>query len=284
MFDNLFISSPNGGGLAFIHNRKVYKIDNMSTTGLCIKGRHILRGIQPDILYVNNGEKEFVHSGGMFTDIHDVFVGDHSYFIAATMLNGYVEVGFDGAILREFAFPIERDAMHINSVCEWGGQLVYSAFGDFTTSREYKGKTDGRGYVGTFDGDVVIDGLSQPHTLYPIGNGGLLLCNSYAEEVVEYRAYPDINKRLRTTHHGGYTRGLLEDFGVLYVGTSGRRWSGVAGEVVALDSDDWEVLAHMQMPFREVYSIAKAGSDKETIRALAVLGGSSTFIGEMLRG
>ena len=55
-FENLLVSSPNGGGLLFIHHGQVFRLDDINTTGISLSGDKFLRGLQPQglILYEGN--------------------------------------------------------------------------------------------------------------------------------------------------------------------------------------------------------------------------------------
>lgn len=256
LFKNLMISSPNGGGLLFIHHGQVFRLDDLNTTGIDLRGREFLRGFQPEGLVYYQGNQTSECSGTSIHDIHDVMITDSSLYVVGTSANEVVQLDKNAAIVRGWTLSGDIDAKHINCFARWNERLVFSVFGDFTGHRQYKGLTAQAGFVQDLQtGERLIEALSQPHSLVPFGDH-LLLANS---ELKEVREYDGDAKLLRTKTLDGYTRGICIQGKVLYVGLSRSRnidsGSIENANLVALDLDSWEELGRIELPIAEIYSV-----------------------------
>ncbi|NUT88927.1 DUF4915 domain-containing protein [Pseudomonas corrugata] len=254
-FENLMISSPNGGGLFFIHNGQVFRLDDINTTGISLSGKKLLRGFQPKslVFYQDNLASEGLDA---IHDIHDVLIADTYLYAVGTAANEVLQLDMNTYVVHRWHFPGENDARHINCLAHWNQRIVFSAFGDFTQHRQYKGNTPQAGYVQDLHtGERLIVGLSQPHSLVPFGDK-LLLANS---ETMELREYDSSAKLLRSKTLDGYTRGICIQNNILYVGLSRSRNvdSGVIAHanLVALDAQSWVELDRMELPIAEIYSV-----------------------------
>jgi hypothetical protein len=255
-FENLMISSPNGGGLLFIHNGQVFRLDDINTTGISLNGDKFLRGFQPEGLIFYQGNQTSEDSETSINDIHDVLIVDSSLYAVGTNANEVLQLDINAAPVRRWTFPGDADAKHINCLALWNQRIVFSAFGDFTDHRQYKGHTAQAGFVQDLHtGERLIEGLSQPHSLVPLGDK-LLLANS---ETRELREYDGSAKLLRSKTLDGYTRGICIQGNILYVGLSRSRnidsSAIVNANLVALDLQSWEELGRIELPISEIYSV-----------------------------
>ena len=138
-------------------------------------------------------------------DIHDVYLDDTFIYLAGTCGNEIIKINGAGEELQRWVFHGDNDALHINCLAVWNGRVVFSAFGEFSQCRGYKGKTEKSGFVQELcTGRRVITGRSQPHSLVPVGRN-LFLANSKRKELSEYAPSGDL---IRTLTFGGYTRGI----------------------------------------------------------------------------
>ena len=257
VFSRLLVSAPNGGGLLAVANGVVHRIDETNTTGLSLSEGFLVRAIQPNSLRLYSADQTYdVALEAQLGDVHDVLrSGDH-YYVAGTLGNTVGEITTDGTVVQRWSLGGEEDSYHLNCLARWQGRIVYSAFGDFSTSRGYKAGSLGAGFVkDLFSGRTIVGGLSQPHSLTTVGEN-LVLADSEREQIVEF----DIGGRiLRSRPLGGYTRGLCCANGLIYVGLSAARHipnpEDSTASIVALDAETWEVVGRLAMPTREVYSI-----------------------------
>jgi GT2 family glycosyltransferase/2-polyprenyl-3-methyl-5-hydroxy-6-metoxy-1,4-benzoquinol methylase/glycosyltransferase involved in cell wall biosynthesis len=266
IFDRIFVSCPNGGGLFLVDHGKTIKINQFNSTGFDIKEFSVLRGLQ-DFGAVFNGEEvwETINTDGSFDDVHDVLFVHDSCYIVGTMSNAIIRLDSHGREVERWAFSDIRDSWHINCLAYWNGDVVYSAFGEFDEERGYKSNSEETGFVRTLsEGRELISGLSQPHSLTPDGDR-LVLANSGHMEIREYA--PD-GRLIRAANLGGYTRGICIGADALYVGLSCSRNIEENGRdaavIVALDRHSWEELGRLQLPSREIYAI-KHVDDSDTL-------------------
>ncbi len=278
LFDNLLISSPNGGGLFFVSDGKVFRLDSLDTTGLSADGVRVLRGIQPDKLFIyKNGVKEITQRSVAFHDIHDVFSDGEFIYLVGTSGNEIIKLNTTGEELQRWVWPGEKDALHINCLGKWNGRIVFSAFGKFKEHRGYKGKSKKSGFVQDLHtGDRLIDGLSQPHSLVPIGSN-LLLANSENQEICEYDPTGNL---IRTLVLDGYTRGICIVGNVIYVGLSCSRNIDITGvstaTVVAIDLYTWQELGRIHIPANEIYAIQTLSAGKDVVDVLATIAATTS--------
>lgn len=257
VFTNLLVSCPNNGGLFLLHEGATYKLDSLDTTGLAVRGASMLRALQPARLVRFEGvNQDAVTSEADFDDIHDVLLDDKFRYVVKTDSNEIVKLDQQGREQKRWSFPGEPDSWHLNCLAVWNGKLVFSAFGDLRSHKEYKSVSRELGFVQDLStGDKLITGLSQPHSLLAIGEK-LLLANS---EIFEIREYDRHGGLLRSKVLDGYTRGVLSRDGILFVGLSRSR-NVDAGQlahavVVALDAESWEEIGRRSLPVDEIYSI-----------------------------
>lgn len=260
--DQLIISSPNGGGLFTLRAGEISRLSISDGTGLALAPGRIWRALQADgasslAKFEESGFRRFALRDDPL-DIHDIHYIDKRLFVACTQLNCVVEYNDDLVEVDRWVFPGEPDSLHLNSLCVHKGRLLASVFGDFKTHRGYKGNTYGRGEVrDVVTGEVVISGLSQPHSLCVSGDD-LWLCNSEAGEIHIYRD----NICHRRIEVGGYVRGLAIGSEHCYVGVSLSRNVTLSkdcttggAEVVVIDISSGLASRRFRVPAKEIYDI-----------------------------
>ncbi|WP_028578103.1 glycosyltransferase [Desulfomicrobium escambiense] len=273
IFDRLLISCPNGGGFFLLHGGKLRKIDSLHCTGLDVVGASVLRGLQPRAVALSGDNTwEVASEQVLFDDIHDVLLAGESCYIVGTMGNEVIRLDSQGREIQRWTFSESDDSWHINCLAQWHGTVVYSAFGEFASTRGYKMATEGAGFVRELTGGrTLIEGLSQPHSLVPDGER-LLLANSEQKEI---REYDSEMRLLRRVVLSGYTRGICVGQDLLYVGLSCSRNiedSGLnSATVVALDRSTWEERGRIELPVREIYGIKQVADTDTLVHALGGL-------------
>ncbi|MBJ6978553.1 MULTISPECIES: glycosyltransferase [unclassified Luteimonas] len=255
----LLVSSVNGGGVFAIVDGAVERWSHVDTTGIALlpggallarqaEGRAELRWLRGrDAVRVQLVERSL--------DLHDVLWHDGRVYVVATQLNAVFEFDHAFTELRHWAQPGEEDAQHVNSCCVHQGRLLASRFGTFHAHRGYKGATRGAGEVYDVEtGEVMLRGLSQPHSLLSDGDR-VWLCDSEARTLRCYRGF----EAAGAWPLDGYVRGLAIADGVLYVGLSRSRNAepGAIAQacVVAFDLADMSELGRIELPANEVYDL-----------------------------
>ncbi|WP_434604857.1 glycoside hydrolase family 99-like domain-containing protein [Pseudomonas sp. R1-7] len=273
LFSNLFVSSPNGGGLFFLDSGVVFRLDGLSTVGLNLASNSFLRAIQPDALWVCDEQTLVLDKTAVdLADIHDVLEYDDHYYVVGTTYNEVIKFKKDGSEVERWRAPGEDDSKHLNCLAIWNNRVVYSAFGEFAEHRGYKGKSAGQGVVKDLEtGETLITGLSQPHSLVQYRDN-LLVANSEMKEICEYS---ESGVLIRSKYLKGYTRGICLSGNVIYVGLSRSRnidsLSVNTATVLALDAETWEELDRVAIPADEIYSVVSINNHKRLISTLVSL-------------
>ncbi|KGM52943.1 hypothetical protein N792_01560 [Lysobacter concretionis Ko07 = DSM 16239] len=279
VFNNLLVTSPNGGGIFFVHGGAIQKLDALDSTGLSVSGRRVLRGIQPSLVVLYQGTPMDINPTDIaFGDVHDVLIDGDSFYLVSTQGNEVVR--FDAGAIEEerWTLPGEDDAWHVNCLAKWNGRLVFSAFGEFSLHREYKGATKDQGFVQDLrSGERLITGLSQPHSLFPHGQN-LMVANSGEMALQEYAADGSL---LRSMSFDGYVRGVSVSGGCIFVGLSRSRnlpqAEAQTASLVALDAVTWDEIARLSLPTNEVYDV-HAVEAREASHVVALIAAHSSAI------
>jgi len=277
-FENLLVSSPNGGGLFFSHGGEVFCLDTMNTTGIFYRRNIFLRGFQPNDLCIYDDSVHLISGvSANFDDVHDVLWEDDHCYVVGTSGNEIIKLSRRGDELQRWVFPGDMDSWHINCLGIWSGRVVFSAFGDFREHLGYKGRSLEAGFVqDLLSGERLISGLSQPHSLVAFEDR-LFLANSEQREIIEVSADGNI---LRVKQLDGYTRGIVIIENIIYIGLSCSRNIEVEGvtsaTVVALDLETLEELGRLQIPAKEIYAIQHISDRDDLARVLAIVGSTSS--------
>ncbi|MEP6898967.1 MAG: DUF4915 domain-containing protein, partial [Rhodanobacter sp.] len=275
--DLLFISAPNGGGLFHAHRHLLMPLTNEDTTGISLSGEGIVWCVQSDggrwFREVRQGALSTASAAEGPLDLHDVLSTADGNYAVFTETNRVVRLDHAFQVQESWSFGDEPDSAHVNCIAMHDGRLIASMFGAFATHRGYKGKTRRSGQViDVRSGDVLIEKLSQPHSLVTVGEQ-LWLCSSEDRAVHVY----DRNFRLeRERTLPGYTRGLAVGQDFVYVGLSRSRnlESGDVGEftsavVAVLNRHSLEVVGYLPLPCNEIYDIRIAPSAEMVTDAMA---------------
>lgn len=258
LFPRLVVSCPNaGGGLAIFDAGSLDFVPGLKATGICSARGRLLIGLQSGRIAVLSDMGSRLLPGH-FDDVHDVAVIADSVHAVVTTDNAVLRLDPAGNPDGRWQFTAARDAWHLNCLLEWHGGVAFTAFGIFEDAQGYRGRTRGGGILAELTtGRTLIAGLSQPHSPTATETG-LLIANS---EFNEIRAYDRTLRLLRHRDLGGYTRGILVQGGITYVGISRHRAMGEAGppnaRLVALDTTTWEEIGRLELPSEEIYSIAE---------------------------
>lgn len=257
----LLVSAVNGGGVFVLAEGRVRRWSRVDTTGITrLPGGGVLLARQAEgraeLRRLRDGVVHRITLVDRSLDLHDVRAEGDRLLVVATQINTVFEFDLEFRELRHWSMPGEEDSQHVNSACVLDGRVLASRFGAFAQHRGYKGRTAGAGAVFDVDsGEVLIAGLSQPHSLLPDGDGGLWLCDSESGEVRRY-----VGARCeRTFRFDGYPRGLALDGRHLHVGLSRSRNvvpHDIEGAcVVTVDLETGEEFARVALPVDEVYDI-----------------------------
>jgi hypothetical protein len=245
------------GGFVCVHEGKATVIDKIDSTGLCeADGMYyrLARGVRSIVGYRADGLR-FALKVPEARDVHDLMVRDGEFVCVSTGTNEVLWIDPLGAVKRRWKADGERDAWHLNCLCEVDGRLHLSAFGEFPTHRAWVGNCLGRGFILDLEsGAKVVSELNGPHNPRFIG-GEWVVCDSHACSLVFRRG----TEPARKLQLGGFTRGLAFDDHYLYVGESADRKADVPAEhssVAIIERSSLEVVKRIQIPFPEIYEIA----------------------------
>lgn len=151
MFENLLISSPNGGGLFLINEGVPCRLDNLDSTGLSYREGIILRGLQPAELCIYDNSARLITGESVgFYDVHDVYYEGGFIYLVDTSGNGIIKLTQTGEEVQRWVFPGEKDSWHINCITNWNGRMVFSAFAIVRSIEDTKTKARGQASFRTY--------------------------------------------------------------------------------------------------------------------------------------
>jgi GT2 family glycosyltransferase/glycosyltransferase involved in cell wall biosynthesis len=268
LLDPLFVSAPNDGGLLYAHRHLLMPMLREDATGLSPTGDGLLWCVQtagsPLLREVRQGQFNSIALAAEPLDLHDVLVDASGTYAVFTQTNEVVRLDEAFKVVERWSFGNEPDSAHVNCIALVDGRLVASMFGPFTTYRGYKGLTRQAGrVVDVRTGEILIDGLSQPHSLVH-ADERLWLCSSEDRAVHIYDHDYRLQQKIALP---GYTRGLAVGLHGIYVGLSRSRnlKSAEVGEfssavIAVLDRHSLEVTGYVPIPWNEIYDIRIARS------------------------
>jgi hypothetical protein len=274
IFDGLVISSPNDiGGISLVVKNRIFSVDTRSTTGLYIDDEFCIKAIQPQKIEISDYKNTKVISNEMFDDIHDVLVTEDGIYLVGTMRNIVVLLDKKNYDIKEtWKIDGEDDSCHINCLSLLNGNVIYSTFGRFKNHRGYKGNTSNAGFVADLrTGNVIIDELSQPHSIISFDNK-IILANSQEKELRLYDATGTLERIIKLD---GYTRGIYIDNDIIFVGLSSSRniqdiSSVDTATIIALELFSFKKIGELKLLKNEIYDISKIKSKENYINFLLV--------------
>jgi hypothetical protein len=244
------------GGFVCIHEGKATIIDKIDSTGLCAAHGlffRFARGLRSIVGYRADGLR-YVLKVPEARDVHDFLWREGQFICVSTGTNEILWLDPLGGITRRWRAEGERDAWHLNCLCEYQGRLHVSAFGRFAAHRGWVGKCAGTGFIFDLEsGQEVVSGLNGPHNPRFI-DGEWIICDSHAHGLVCQRP----GESPRSLALGGFTRGLAYDARHFYVGESANRKADVPAEhstIAVLDRTTHAIVARMEVPFPEIYEV-----------------------------
>lgn len=244
------------GGFVVVHEGRSTVIDKIDSTGLChIDGVYyrFARGMRSIVGYREDGVN-FVLKIPEARDIHDILWSNGQFVAVSTGSNEVLWVDPLGKIQRRWRGDGERDAWHLNCLCEVDGRLHVAAFGRFAEHRGWVGKCQESGFVLDLEsGREVVTGLNGPHNPRFV-DGEWIICDSHASALVFQRG----NELPRSVKLGGFTRGLDVDEHFLYVGESANRKAEIPSNhssIAVVDRKTHGVVTRISVPFPEIYEV-----------------------------
>lgn len=274
--DRLLVSCPNDGGLFLAGAGATRRISAVDTVGIVATPDGFVWARQSGV----DNVLRVVDVAGSFRehwmredhlDLHDLLWLDDSLYVVCTKINGVVRLDPQLRERQRWTRPGGPDSIHLNSIAKYRGRLVVSIFGHFSEYREYKGRTAKAGCVLDLEtGEVLISGLSQPHSLKVEGDH-LWLCDSEARTLRIYDGDAQIEER----RFDAYTRGLLLAGDHVYVGLSRTRNTEAQGgipsaQVVVLDRGSLCEIDRIALDAEEVYDIIAVGNGEPAALSAAL--------------
>lgn len=261
----LLISSPNNGGMLYLHEKHNQVIHNSDVTGFCeYKDGYLLAEQKDGARYIrqvtSEGSKTIALSDSR-ADLHDLLWDGCYIYAVHTETNEVVWYTEDFIRVDSYRLDGENDSSHMNCIAIYNGRLIASIFGHFVKHRGYKGESLESGKVIDIKtGKTLISGLSQPHSL-TVHKESLFLCNSACKELRQY----DDFKLTRSLNLSGYTRGLCIHGPNIYVGISKSRNmdefsanNNLSAAVAVVDLDHFELKSITSICHDEIYDISIA--------------------------
>lgn len=268
--EQLLVACPNDGGMFLADAAGARRVSYVDTVGITAMPGGFIWARQSgadSVLRVvtSSGTHEHELCVGNL-DLHDLLWHDEALYVVCTKINGVLKLDPQLREMRRWILPGGPDSLHLNSLAMYRGRLVASIFGHFSEYREYKGRTKGAGCVVDLEsGDVLIRGLSQPHSLTADGDR-LWLCDSEAQMLRVYEGDRQVGER----RMDGYVRGLALDNNYVYAGLSRTRnveqsGGGARAQVVVLDRGTLSEIGRIAVDANEIYDIILVTGDEATI-------------------
>ena len=274
LFERIVVTCPNvDGGVGIVDGGFLQFVEGLLSTGLCVVGETVFFGLQTGrVAMVENGRATVLDIE--IADVHDLASIDGSIYAVGTTRNEILLIDRNRGILRSWRLPGGDDACHLNCLGQYGGHVVFSAFGDFTEARGYAERFQGAGFVRDLEtGRTIIEGLSQPHNPTSFRDG-LLVGDSANFQLNVYDERLNLARRVPL---GGYVRGIHVAERAIYVGISGSRRPHPGGSelvtalLLALDPDTFEEIGRIVFPSQEIYGITALPAAADPVAVLNAL-------------
>ena len=250
------------GGFVVVRDGGATIIDKIDSTGLCT-GHGLVyrfaRGLRSIVGYGPDGVRSMLRVPEA-KDVHDIFLAGDEFVCVSTGSNEVIWIDFAGRVKRRWQGAGERDAWHLNCLCEKDGRLFVSAFARLPEHRAWVGKCKGMGFIADLEtGEDVVPGLSGPHNPRWI-DGDWVVCNSHTNSFF-LQCADGTRKEIAL---GGFTRGLASDADFYYVGESADRKAAIPTDhsfVVTIDRRTHEIVDRIKVPFPEIYELLPIAPD-----------------------
>ena len=276
--------------MAYLEEKGVAVVSALSSTGICFGETAFVWALQDDggrcLLESRNGSLRRIEISTGTVDIHDVLLAGGLMYLAATQDNAVMCLDGDYNCMEKWQLPGEEDSSHLNSVALYKGRLLASVFGRFTKHREYKEGTRGRGQIIDIrSGEVLLEGLSQPHSLTVDGDL-LYFCCSQDKTLYAYDGQRFVSSVLLP----GYARGVAIGENFIYVGLSLSRnvepeqHELASGAVAVIDRKTMAFTGVRKIPFREIYDLRIIHRHLDLIGMLAAQEGRIDALNQLLTG
>jgi hypothetical protein len=253
---------PDGSGLFHYDGSAVRVIDVFPSAGLATYGSRLYRvsplrqGDGAEILvYDERGIRSYLRIDDV-GDPHDVLALDETRLLCVSSRdNAIVSIAPDGTVAPYWKVDAPVDAWHVNCLARHDDRLFATAFGKFDTFRGWH-PTRGAGSGILFDvesGEIVVAGLSQPHTPRWI-DGAWVVCNSRERTVVRVEA----NGSRFAVPVGGFSRGLCAIGDRVYAGVSTPRESihaATSAWIAVIDRERWAEIDRIPLPCGGMYDL-----------------------------
>ncbi|MGD0655472.1 MAG: DUF4915 domain-containing protein [Thermoguttaceae bacterium] len=172
-------------------------------------------------------------------DVHSILPYDGGFLVADTFRNcvNLARVSENDSTIVESEFwrqcnSVDKDEIHLNSVCNLNGETYISCFGD-KPADGWQSSRMGK-IININTGEVVCDRLEHPHTLFS-WRGGIYWLESKTGLLHKYTPG---GKHEVLMQLDGYVRGLVFDDDFIYIGASAlRRFSRSTGTLNNIASD-----------------------------------------------
>jgi hypothetical protein len=268
IFKNLVISCPNyEGGMYCTDNKGVpEKICNFSTTGFVIKKNVFLRNFSNEsISYYNHLHKE---NHILSIEPHDIKIINNFIYLVNTVANSVSVYDYGFNLLKTIEFKGEPDSKHLNCIEIINNKILFSCFGDFTKTEEYKNyKGKQKGFIGylneRLNNNLLIGSLDEPHSIVQ-DEQKIYICNSFLSELKIYNLEFKNIKNIKLT---GYLRGIAIINNIIFVGSSVSRnmqstSTHASAKIIAIDKNNYKIISSICLPSQEIYEIQPLNCSK----------------------
>lgn len=248
------------GGFGLVSQDGCVILDRLDSTGLCWSNGLLYRVVRPlkaIAVYGLNGLR-YLARVDEAVDPHDILATHEAVYVVSTSTNELIRFNKDWAVVERWSPGGCGDAWHMNCLArDEKGSLILSAFGVFGCHREWKGNTLGRGILYDVGSDsIVYEGLSGPHNPR-YEPDGLYICDSHCNALLVER-----DQGRRTVEFEGFTRGLLLDADLIFVGVNAERGvDGANARIAVLDRFSLKPIGSIPTPYPEIYDIVSVPTE-----------------------
>ena len=125
--DPLFVSSPNGGGLLYLHKHLLMPLVNEDASGLESTVDGLLWCVQTGdsrwLRKVSDGRLHTISVSDSPPDLHDVLTTADGTYAVFTETNQIAHLDANYRVVESWCFGDEPDSAHVNSIVIHNGRL-----------------------------------------------------------------------------------------------------------------------------------------------------------------